>query len=59
MALRNLIVRKSGGTLPTFTLLGVTFANLRTGLRVFIDLSDGIYLAPFELASCSHACKSV
>ena len=59
MALRNLIVRKSGGTLPMFDLIGVTRPHLRIGLREFIDLSDGIYLTPFELASCSHACRFV
>lgn len=59
MALRNLIVRKRGGTLPMFALIGLTRPNLRIGLREFIDSSDGIYLAPFELASCSHACRSV
>jgi hypothetical protein len=59
MALRNLIVRKSGGKLPMFTLIGVSRPHLRIGLREFIDSSDGIYLAPFELASCSHACRSV
>ena len=59
MALRDLIVRNSGGTLPIFALTGANLPNVRTGLWEFIDLWDGIYLAPFELASCSHAYRTV